>query len=48
MAVGLLGMAVTVLTVLVSCRGMLLGLVMLAMSVMVSRLVVMVCGGVMV
>jgi hypothetical protein len=48
MAVGLLGMPVTVLTVMVSRRRMLLGLVVLPMRVMMGRLQVMVCGGVMV
>jgi hypothetical protein len=47
-AVCLLGMLVTVLTMLVSRRGMLLGFLMLPMRVMVGRLQVVVCGGVMV
>jgi hypothetical protein len=48
MAVGLFGMSVAVLTLLVSRRRVLLGLVVLSVGVMVGRLRVMVCGGVMV
>jgi hypothetical protein len=48
MAVGLLGLSVTVLTMIVSRRRMLLGLVVLPMGMMMGRLQVMVCGRVMV
>jgi hypothetical protein len=48
MAVGFLGMSVAMLAVLVSARGMLLGLVVLPVGVMVGCLMVMVRGGVMV
>jgi hypothetical protein len=44
---GILGMPVCVLTMLVSCGRMLLGLIMLAVSMMVGRLKVMVGGRVM-
>ena len=47
-AVGVLGMLVAVLTVFVSRRGVLLGLLMLTVGVVVSRLQVMVRGRVMV
>ena len=48
MAVGLLGMPVAMLTMLVSRRGVLPGLLVLPMRVMVGRLMVMVRGGVVV
>jgi hypothetical protein len=41
-------MPVPMLTVLVSCRRMLLGLLVLPVGVMVGRLMMMVCGSVMV
>jgi hypothetical protein len=44
MAVGLLGMSVAVLTLLVSRRRVLLGLLVLSVGVMVGRLQMMVCG----
>ena len=47
MAVGLLGMSVAMLTVVVSRRRVLLGLLVLPVGVMVGRLQVMVRGGVM-
>jgi hypothetical protein len=48
MAVGLLGRSVALLTVVVSRRRVLLGLLVLPVGVMVGRLQVMVRGGVMV
>jgi hypothetical protein len=48
MTVGLLGMLVPMLTVLVSRRRVLLGLLVLPVGVMVGRLMMMVCGSMMV
>jgi hypothetical protein len=48
MTVRLLGMLVPMLTVLVRCRRVLLGLLVLPMGVMMGRLMMMVCGSMMV
>ena len=48
MAVGLLGMLVPMLTMLVSRRRVLLGLLVLPVGMMVGRLMMMVCGSMMV
>jgi hypothetical protein len=48
MAVGVLGMPVAMLTLMVSRRRVRLGLLVLTMEVMVSRLQVVICGRVMI